>query len=512
MDRRDFVRSGSALLALALAPSGSSASLAEDAPAAAAPPPFSRTWLIEEARRLAGNPYQAPPEKLPDEVAKMTYDAYRDIRFRPEARLWGSENLPFALDLFHPGFYFRTPVHISVVDNGVATELSFSPDLFEYGPQAKRPDSPDGLFFTGLRVRAKINTPDVWDEFLVFQGASYFRAIARDQLYGLSARAVAIDTAEPKGEEFPAFTHFWIIKPDPHADTLTIHALLDSPSMTGAYQFTVIPGGETVITVEGTIFARQEITKLGIAPLTSMFVFDASNRNGHDDFRPAAHDSDGLQMLTSSGEWVWRQLANPRDLQLSAFADTRPRGFGLMQRKRRYEDFEDLEAAYERRPSLWIEPMGDWGKGFVELVEIPTANEYNDNIVAYWRPDGHVPVGGPYNYAYRMRWTDVVKPGKALLTVQQTRIGLTTTDGKRRLFVIDFDAPVGVDTKTLAVDASASAGALGAPVIHEGAPDRTVRVSFDLDTSGIELSELRLRLTAGGAPASETWLYRWTAR
>jgi glucans biosynthesis protein len=512
MNRRSFVMRGTALAALAMTTPVSAILAQEAAPQQAAPqavpPAFDHAAVVQEAKRLAADAYEPPPT-FPPALADITYDQYRGIRFRPEARVWGKDGTPFTLDLFHPGFIYRVPVRIAIVENGVARELAFSPDLYSYDLGAK-PESVEDLGFSGFRVRTTINTPDYPDEFLVFQGASYFRAIARSQLYGLSARAVSIDTAEPKGEEFPSFTHFWIEKPGPHAASLVIHALLDSPSMTGAYRFTVQPGAETVMDVDATIFARQEIGKLGIAPLTSMFFYDASNRSRFDDFRAAVHDSDGLQILTSGGEWVWRPLANPKDLQISAFADKRPRGFGLMQRKRSFAEFEDLEAQYQRRPSLWIEPQGDWADGAVELVEIPTPNEFNDNIVAYWRPTAPVPAGGPYHYAYRMRWTDTVRPDHNLLTVQETRIGLNSLQD-RRVFMVDFAAPAGFDPTTLTIEATSSAGSPANPVVHGIVPDGAIRVSFDLDTSNLKLAELRLRLLVDGKPVSETWLYRWTA-
>jgi glucans biosynthesis protein len=353
----------------------------------------------------------------------------------------------------------------------------------------------------------------VFDEFLVFQGASYFRGVARNQVYGLSARGLAINTAEPEGEEFPVFRKFWIKQPAANDDTLSVYALLDSKSVTGAYHFRITPGADTVMEVQAAVILRSAIKKVGIAPLTSMFLFDSMNRAGFDDYRRGVHDSDGLQMLTGAGEWIWRPLDNPHDLQVSDFSDQRPRGFGLIQRARRFEAFEDTEAKYEWRPSLWIEPIGDWGKGSVELVEIPTDREVNDNIVAYWRPNDQVPAGGPRRFSYRMRWTNDVMPPAKLLWVATSRQGLSF-DGKRRLFAIDFSGGEGakLDPASLKMDVSASKGDVQNSVIHGTEPNGMLRVSFELDPGSEKLSELRLLLTTkDGAPASETWLYRWTA-
>lgn len=475
------------------------------------PASFSHDWLISEAGRLAAEPYQEPSEELPDGLGEIGYDQYRDIRFRPEARIWGDQPTRFRLDLFHRGFIFRQPVGIDLVEDGSVKPLPFSPALFEYGPGVTQPTQIEGLDFSGFRVRHPINTPDVWDEFLVFQGASYFRAVGRNQHYGLSARGLAINTAEPDGEEFPAFRRFWIERPAPGHSSIVIHALLDSPSATGAYRFEVSPGAETTMEVNGALFPRTEIKKIGIAPLTSMFMFDATNHGGFDDFRPAVHDSNGLQILTGAGEWLWRPLANPSELQISLFQDKRPRGFGLMQRARRYEDFHDLEAGYERRPSLWIEPLGDWGPGYIELVEIPTETEINDNIVAYWRPEGQVPPGGPWRFAYRMRWTDDVRPPAGMMIAKASRMGLSG-DRKRRLFVIDFASAETVVPDDLRIEARASTGRIAVPTIHKGLPDGGVRVSFELEPDDDQPSELWVRLLAADKVASETWLYRWTVK
>src|SRR6202034_4338273 len=238
---------------------------------------------------------------------------------------------------------------------------------------------------SGFRIRSRINSKKVWDEFLVFQGASYFRAVAQNLLYGLSPRGLAINTAEPSGEEFPVFTHFWIEQPGKHANSVVIFALLESESVTGAYRFTVQPGAETLTDVDLTLFPRAEIRVAGIAPLTSMFLFDETNRGRLDDYRPEVHDSDGLLIAAASGEQIFRPLANPIKLQVSTFTTQQPKGFGLVQRSRQQSDFQDFEAQYERRPSAWVEPQGDWGPGSLELVEIPSGRETNDNIVAFWR-------------------------------------------------------------------------------------------------------------------------------
>ena len=290
----------------------------------------------------------------------------------------------------------------------------------------------------------------------MFQGASYFRAIAKGTEYGLSARGLALRTAHPAGEEFPAFTHFWIERPSTNATGVVVHALLQSPSTTGAYRFSVTPGNETMIDVDLTLYPRVALDNVGLAPLTSMFLFDESNRSRIDDFRDEVHDSDGLQILMTSGEQIWRPLANPTQLQISSFTADAPKAFGLVQRSRKVSDYHDLEARYEKRPSAWIEPTSDWGPGSVQLIEIPTDREINDNIVALWRPKNPIPAGKPWHASYRMRWLPQPRSAAAVGRVSGTRTG-PSPDGKKRLFVVDFDG-MGKSIEGLTIDVGASRG------------------------------------------------------
>jgi periplasmic glucans biosynthesis protein len=311
------------------------------------------------ARDLAAKPFQEEKTDLPPGLQNLTYEQYRDIRFDPEKSIWKGEPHGFAIDLFHPGFYYNSPVDIYIVKGNEQAKLNYVPDLFMFGPQVQKPTSEKDLHYSGFRLRYPINTKDVRDEFLVYQGASYFRAVGKGQLYGLSARGLAIDTGQPKGEEFPFFRSFWIKTPEADSKTIVIDALLNSQSATGAYRFTVKPGDSTLIDVEMMVFPRRDIDHAGIAPLTSMYLFGTLNKDGFDDYRLAVHDSDGLFMVNGREEWIWRPLANPKTLQVSAFQDRSPRGFGLIQRKHNFQDFLDLDLQYERRPRLWIEPIGD---------------------------------------------------------------------------------------------------------------------------------------------------------
>ncbi len=471
--------------------------------------PFNRTILVGRAEELAKQAFVEPTKPTGNNSpVKLTGEQYRAIHFQKGASIWAHQDRTFTIDLFHPGFIYETPVNINIVTD-LARRVLFDNQKFEYGPEVTTvPTGEDLTGYSGFRVRAPINRPDYLDEFLVFQGASYFRGLARGQTYGISARGLAVRTARPEGEEFPVFTDFWIERPAKQASSLVIHALLQSRSVVGAYTFNVTPGDETVIDVDATLFPRTELTAYGIAPLTSMFLFDPSGRSRFDDFRNAVHDSDGLQIVTGRGERVWRPLANPRALQVSAFLDDSPRGFGLLQRKRNFADYEDAEARFEEHPSLWVEPRGEWGNGHVELVEIPTDREIHDNIVAYWQPAAPLPAGKGTEFSYRLRYT--VEPlDDSLARVVATRSGIALTSADQRSFVIDFlgSAPPPDD---LEITATSSSGPIldprGSFVTATGA----YRVSFELARERADVVELRVLLTSKGQPWSETWLYRWS--
>lgn len=364
--------------------------------------------------------------------------------------------------------------------------------------------------FAGFTAQTALNRPDVLDDFLVFAGASYFRAIAKGQVFGLSARGLAIGTAEQQGEEFPFFRSFWLERPGD--GRMVIHALLDGPSASGAFRFTVRPGDQTVIDVEATIFARADIAALGLAPLTSMFLFDAKERRGYDDYRPAVHNSDGLAIWNGGGERIWRPLHNPRLLQVSTFSDNGPRGFGLIQREKRYSEYEDLGAAYHRRPSLWVEPIGDWGKGHVVLVEIPSAVEIHDNMVAFWRPEQAMTAGSETSLTYRLTWGWDAPATPGMLSVARTLSGQGAKEGTRR-FVVDYVDPAGpmsAGPEQFAANITASAGSASNVSIVANPQIGGIRVAFDFDPQSGQSADLRMDLLQGGRAAGEVWVYRWT--
>jgi glucans biosynthesis protein len=499
MLRRDLLR----LCCLAACSAG--VSWAQDRPTE----PFDRAALLARAAELAKHPHSLPPH--PERAnQRLTYDQYRAIRFDPAAAIWRDQNRNFVVDLLYPGFIYDVPVNINLVVGGIARRVLFTNALFGYGPEVPTVAATgEYTGYSGFRVRAPLNTPDYLDEFLVFQGASYFRAVAKGQLYGISARGLAVRTARPEGEEFPYFTDFWIERPPEQASEIVIHALLQSPSVVGAYTFKARPGDETVIDVEAALFPRVDLTAFGVAPLTSMFLFDSSNRLRFDDYRTAVHDSDGLQILNGRGERLWRPLANPRTVvQTSAFADESPKGFGLLQRKRDFADYEDAEAGYERRPSLWVEPSTEWGPGHVELIEIPSAREMNDNIVAYWQPREPIAAGQSRQFSYRLRFTD--EPlDDSLARVVATRVGQAVNAEAQRSFIIDYKG-VGDIPDDLVPEVWSSAGEVFAPRGQVVAQAGVYRVAFELDPNNERVVEIGVVLRSQGKPWSEMWLYQWS--
>jgi periplasmic glucans biosynthesis protein len=503
LNRRQLLQASAAFSTAAILPSMAAAA------AAAADAPFGPSFVRDLARNLAGKPFEAPDEKLPDPLNKLSYDQYRSIRFLPDHALWRSEKLPFEVQFFHRGFFYRNRVDLYEVANGRAAPIRYRPDAFSFG-DGLAPSSDADLGFAGFRIHAAINRPDYYDEVCVFLGASYFRAVAKGETYGLSARGLAIDTGETKGEEFPLFKAFWLEKPAPGATSVVVHALLDSKSAVASYRFTIRPGESTVFDVETSLYPRIDLEHGGLAPMTSMFFFGPNDRKDFDDFRPAVHDSDGLAIFNGRGEQLWRPLANPRDLQVSTFADLNPRGFGLMQREKKYFAYQDLESRFERRPSLWVEPIGDWGEGSVVLFEIPTKEEIHDNIAAFWRPKQKIAAKDEHNLTYRLHWGADAPKSDSLARFTRTGIGSRGDDSK--LFVLELagDKLKGVDPKSVKGAVSAEKSEVSNVVTQPNPETGGWRLSFQCSVKEQAPIELRAVLVQNDAPISEVWVYRWT--
>jgi len=471
------------------------------------PPAFSFATVREIARGLASKDYHPTQSNLADAWKNLTYDQYQQIHFRPESGPWNGQPVRFTFQFFHRGFIYADPVLIHLVENGVVRDYPFSQAQFDAAAKPLPASLPPDNAFAGLRVLYPINLPQKQDEVASFLGASYFRVLGLHQQFGASLRGLAIDTAAPSGEEFPRFTEFWLEKPREQATEVQLFALLDSPSVAGAYRFLIKPGDATVMDVEASLFARRGGRKIGFAPVSSMFLEGRNRTHFVPDFRPQVHDSDGLLVHGGATNWDWRPLVNPvKDHRVSRFPSDNPEGFGLLQRDRRFDQYEDLQSRYDLRPSYWIEPQGSWGPGAVELVEIPSPNEYNDNIVAYWVPKDAPAPGTENHFAYRL-YAILNGPTEPLMHVRETLLAPEHEKAPPH-FVVDFGGmdPGGADP---VARASTSRGAVRNLIVETNAVAGGWRAAFDLTDSGNEDTYLSLLLVAEDRPISETWVYRY---
>ncbi|MGL5138880.1 MAG: glucan biosynthesis protein [Beijerinckiaceae bacterium] len=525
MDRRGWMKAmaaavGSAWSASAVAqtrpPQGTPAPTQAQPPATPLPR-FIHDDVIRRARDLAQQPWQAPAT-LPETLARLDFDAWRDIRFRPDRAFLGQQGSLFRLQAFHPGFLYTRPVTVNLIRDGVPAPIPYAANLFDYGRNRFERPLPVNTGFAGFRLHYPLNDPRVHDELISFLGASYFRFLGQGQRYGLSARGLAIGVGASETEEFPDFREFWVEQPDAGSDRAVIHALLDGPSITGAYRFDIYAAKDAVVEVTATLFARRRIERLGLAPLTSMFFTGENDRRQSDDFRPELHDSDGLLIHTGGGEWIWRPLRNPQRMEASAFVDTNVRGFGLMQRDRNFEHYQDLELNYELRPSYWVEPLEGWGEGKVELFEIPTTDETNDNIVAQWAPAQPMEAGQSRTVRYRLTSTidemEMAPGGVALNTYRTRPKALGSSEPvtpQMTRFIVDFaegqlahflKAPEQVQ-----VEASVSAGRVLRTFIVPNPRTEGFRAGIDVEAPAGQAIDVRAFLKAGTRALTETWTH-----
>ncbi|MFH1135488.1 MAG: glucan biosynthesis protein G [Pseudomonadota bacterium] len=507
------------LLVFMVLPGGmSGAALAKE------PEPFSWPQLVETARSLATTGFKEPEPAVPKVLMDLTYDQWRQIRFQPEKSLWRDQGLPFELQFFHLGLYYNRPVRINVIDEaGYTSPLLFSPDFFKYGQNYFEASLPPDLGWAGFRIHFPIKNPDYKDEVAVFLGASYFRGIGKDHHYGLSARGLAVDVASPSGEEFPFFREFWIEKPTPNSAYLIVYGLLDGPGTTGAFKFKIVPGQETVMEVDSILFQRHKVQKLGIAPMTSMFFYGEDEKHPKGDFRPEVHDSDGVQVAHKSGEWLWRPLALSNRLQVNGFMvrDNNLAGFGLIQRDVNFDHYQDLEARYDLRPGIWIEPRGNWGPGRVELVEIPTDKEIYDNVVAYWVPEGEAPLKKPIPFNYTLFWHTPGLHGPPGGRVAATRKSSDPANKSLVKLVVDFEGgELGAIDSADGLEAIVTAGPetkITSYQLMRNPVTKGWRLVFVLDLSDgawdkaaegkNDVIELRAFLKKGETVLTETWSY-----
>ena len=518
-----FLMGATALPRVARAQDATMAAPTEPAvPPAAATQQFSFDLLAEEMRALAAQePRDAQqPESFLD---TLTYDDYRLIRFNPERARWADvEGSAFQMHAFHMGWLFKEPVLIYEVTGDQSQMMAFDTDDFIYEREARQrvPEHAPLPGVAGFRLHYPLNRPDVFDELVAFQGASYFRALGRGSAYGISARGLAINTGLSEAEEFPRFTRFYAERPAAEADSLILYAAMESASLTGAYRFVITPGAETAMEVTARLFFRTDVDQLGVAPLTSMFLFAERNRHEFDDFRPNVHDSDGLGIVRANGDALWRPLANPPRLASSYFTEVAPQSYGLFQRDRDFDHYQDAAAHYERRPSLRVEPMGDWGRGAVRLVEIPSDLEVNDNIVAFWVPETPAKAGDAREYSYRLLWGDLPPDPEAdRAHVLETRAGVGGVSGVEnnegtRKFVIDFVGGLlgslpADQVDQLDVVATASGGEIVTKTLSAIPEEGVWRLVLDVKAADGATVELSAHVAGFEQKLTETWLYQW---
>jgi glucans biosynthesis protein len=484
--------------------------------------PFSFDTIAKRAEDLAGRPYEKPHIPSPDLLSALTYDEYQRIRYRPENSIRLGPDGHYPVQLFHLGKFATEPVRIHVIEAGAAREVIYSPELFDIPSDSPARKLHAGAGFAGFRIMAD----DLKTDWFAAMGASYFRTSGPFNQYGLSARGIAIDTAMPRPEEFPRFSQFWLqgaIEPN---GPMTIYALLEGPSITGAYRMgtkrSVNAEGVARIDmdIEARLFARQDIDRIGIAPFSSMFWYSETNRKQGADWRPEIHDSDGLAILTGAGERIWRPLANPPRVMTSTFVDHDMKGFGLLQRDRQFDHYLDDGVFYEKRPSTWVEPLEPWGEGAVQLVEIPTDDETSDNIVAYWKPKDQFRSGQKGTWRYRLSWLDDIAFPDYLAHTIGTWSGVGGRPGPShdrptgvQKFVIDFKGKPfkGLgrnDGVELIVDASRGvlSNVYNHPVVGQ---EERWRAFFDIKATGSEPVDLRAYLRKGSRALTETWIYQY---
>jgi glucans biosynthesis protein len=492
--------------------------LAQSAPPAR-PPSFGFEDVVRRARELAAVPFDTAPPPLPEPLKRFDFDTWRDIRFRPDKAFLNFPGSLFRLQLFHLGHLFLRPVTVNTIRDGIPTPIPYTADLFDFGHTKLDTTFPVNLGFAGFRLHFPLNSPTVFDEAIAFLGASYFRFLGRNQRYGLSARGLAVNAGSTV-EDFPFFREFWIETPLPNSAHATIYGLLDGAAATGAYRFDLYPGADSVLEVVMTLFPRRTDVKFGLAALSSMFFVGENDHRYIDDFRRELHDSDGLLINSVSGEWIWRPLRNPPHPEVSDFLAQQVRGFGLMQRDRNFDHYQDLDLAYELRPSYFVEPRGNWGDGQVELVELPTTDEASDNIVASFVPEQAPDAGRSFSYRITssLSLAGLSPNGRVVGTYQTAARALGSpeplTPGSHR-FIIDFAggdlAFYAKNPQLVEVVASTSQGKILRSGIVFNSHTNGFRATIDLQLDPGQSTDLRAFLRSGTKALTETWTYPWRA-
>lgn len=528
IDRRSLLTASGASLALAALGIPAEA-LAAAGLTLSQPRPFSFERLVALAKSLGAKPYVADTSLPADVLQRIDYDAHGKIKFNTDDALFRDGPGQFPVTFFHLGRYFQVPVHMYVLENaggdGFAREIVYDSAYFTMPADSPGRQLPDGAGFAGFRLQEsrlgdQKKLPWQTNDWVAFLGASYFRAIGELYQYGLSARGIALDAAMPdRAEEFPTFTHFYFEPPaTDSANSMTVYALLEGPSITGAYKFVLQRDKAVLMDIDARLFLRRDVGRFGVAPLTSMYWYSETVKPTGIDWRPEVHDSDGLAMWNGAGERIWRPLNNPAQTRASAFSDTNPRGFGLLQRDRSFDHYQD-GVYYDKRPSLWVEPLGNWGEGSVQLIEIPTDDEIHDNVLACWVPKAPATAGSSYNLKYRLHWAADEPFPSPLARVAATRIGRGGQPGQPRpagirKFMVEFigkpleSLPFGTKPELVLTASRGKFSYIFAEAVPNGVPGHW-RAQFDFTAEGTEPVDMRLFLKNGDQTLSETWLYQF---
>jgi glucans biosynthesis protein len=470
--------------------------------------------VVGQAKTLASKPYREP-DLIPQFMREISYEEFQRIRFKTDKSLWRANDSRFQVALLAPGNDYIHTTKLNIVNVDGVKPVPFQKDFFDYGNEDFAKRVPADLGFAGFNLTFPLDKPDARNHFLVFAGASYFRGVGKGNNFGLSARGIAVDTAMNSGEKFPSFVEYWLVKPTPKAKQMTFFALLDGESLTGAYQFTVMPGQPTRVDVKTVLFARHDIDLTGIAPLTSMFHYGENTQRPPGNWRPEVHDSDGLLIQNGTDEWLWRPLLNPRDLQVESFAVENPKGFGLLNRDKRFESYQDAQARYDSRPSAWVNIKDAWGAGRIVLVQIPTKDETNDNIVAFWTPSAQVKEGMRLDLNYQLNFGDDQPAGQKFARSMNTFVGLGNIVGGGNVngayrFVVDFGGPgmdkLAPDAPVLAV-VTTQQGEILEQYVEYVAASKLWRLSFLARPEKDKPLLLRAFLKMGESPLTETWTY-----
>lgn len=488
-------------------------------------------YVARRALERARTPFHSPRADLPKVLRQdfLDYDKYREIRFRRDHALWTADKLPYRVEFFHPGYIYQEPVRVNEFTPTHTQPIRFVQDFFDYGKLDIAKQIPSKTGYAGFRVLYPLNKPEQLDELGAFIGASYFRLLGKNLRYGESARGLALDSGEgDRPEEFPIFTDWWLGKPETDDTELRLYAILDSVSCVGAYEFFIRPGDTTTASIKAVLYFRETnnvlavdknrkpVKTIGLAPLTSMFWFGKNTERKFDDYRTEVHDSDGLLVHMGNGEVFFRPLDNPPGMRHQVFSAPNIKGFGLLQRERRFDAYQDMFNLYHQVPSVWVEPDGSWGDGDLHLLELNTNYEGLDNIVAFWDPKNKPAPLQPFRFGYTLHWeggeADVKRSPERVVS---TRIGPETQFGARQ-FVIDFDGPkldkIPADKPPVAIASCSASASIVDNFVLRNTFTGTWRVILKMKPKegSREAVDLRCTLQQGTNTIGETWVYQWS--